>query len=323
MLELAFKGKIVERRGIEGADRIELATAVCGIGGKWRGVVPKGDFENVYVFLPDAELPQTEQFEFMRKYKFRVSQKKFKGVPSECLMLEAPTGEFKVGENITEEFGITKYIKPSTGFNGGEAIGDFPSFIPKTDEPNGQKVPWMLEALVGRPYMITLKIDGSSLTAYKKDDVPHVCSRNLELKDTPSSTYWRVARNEKLLDELKNGEAVQCEMCGPGIQKNRVGFSEKRGLIFDVYNFQTQQYVPRSEWPTYSMMKAELLKVGNKFNMTLDDLQDFAAQEKYALTGKPAEGIVVRATDNNGKCIDPFGYEVRLSFKIINLLYKD
>lgn len=331
---LVYKGKIIERAPIDGADRIELATAICGSGGKWRGVVPKGCSDSVDVFLPDALLPDIEAFEFMRKHHFRVKQRRFKGAPSECLMIES-TSESEIGTDLTEALGVTKYIKPSTGFKSGEALGDFPSFIPKTDEVNAQKVPWMIEQLQGRPYIITLKLDGSSTTVYKQNGVMHVCSRNLELKDTPGSAYWEAARSSGFEARFGDDMVVQCEMCGPGIQKNRLGLDRIRLYIFDVYNMISGKY-SKMDWP--GMFNGELAKYhggvrfpesaevpvvtwGDSFNMTLDDLQKIASEQTYP-SGHPAEGIVVRERGTDG-CTDPNGFKQRLSFKVINLLYND
>ena len=56
---LAIIGKIIATAPIDGADRIQQATVVCGTSGKWQGVVGKdisiGDI--VMVFLQDAILP--------------------------------------------------------------------------------------------------------------------------------------------------------------------------------------------------------------------------------------------------------------------------
>ena len=57
--KLAYIGRIIKTEPIEGADRIHLATAVCGSSGIWRGVTPKdmGIETVVVVFLPDESSP--------------------------------------------------------------------------------------------------------------------------------------------------------------------------------------------------------------------------------------------------------------------------
>ena len=41
---LCYVGRVQKLSPIDGADRIELAEVVCGDGGKWCGVVGKGQF---------------------------------------------------------------------------------------------------------------------------------------------------------------------------------------------------------------------------------------------------------------------------------------
>jgi RNA ligase (TIGR02306 family) len=325
---LVYVGKIIETKPIEGADRIHLVTAICGSGGKWRGVTPReiGVGDSVAVFLHDALLPEKPEYEFMRSRKFRVSQARFKGVPSECLILPY-SGENNIGKDITEELGIEKYSKPIDF--GGPLLpaGDFPSFLRKTDEVLAQKVPWMLEWMQGKRVGITLKLDGASLTAFKHDGRFGVCSRNFDLKEA-DSPYWRTVKGmgiDKILGDRNKELAIQGELCGPGIQKNPLGLSEHRIFVFDIYDFETGAYlnpafIPQNNfWEKLSVPRVALYEC---FDLTLDQLQELASQQKYPY-GNAAEGIVVRTLDEPW-CIDPdSGTHARASFKVLNLDYKE
>ena len=89
-MAVAYIGKVIKINPIKGADRIESLEVVCGQGGKWMGTAQKGLHQVddlVEVYLQDAILPQTDRFSFMDKYGYRVSMRKFKGVPSECLIM--------------------------------------------------------------------------------------------------------------------------------------------------------------------------------------------------------------------------------------------
>ena len=144
---MAVIGSIVETATIEGADRIQQAVVVCGASGKWTCVVGKdmavGD--TVTVFLQDAVLPPDPRWAFMEKHHWRVRMARFKGVPSECVIIPGAP-DMPAGTDLTEALGVTKYEKPIPAAMSGDAVGAFPSFIPKTDEPNFQTVPEMVAA---------------------------------------------------------------------------------------------------------------------------------------------------------------------------------
>jgi RNA ligase (TIGR02306 family) len=320
---LAYVGKIIETKPIEGADRIHLATAICGPGGKWRGVTPKeiGLGDPVVVFLHDAILPEQPEYEFMRSRKFRVSQARFKGVPSECLIMPYG-GDAEIGYDISSKAGVKKYEKP-IDFDGPLLpAGNFPSFLRKTDEVLAQKVPWMLEWMQGKRVGITLKLDGTSLTAFRHQGRIGVCSRNLELKEA-DNPYWRAVKQACIQNKLlwlREGHAIQAELCGPKIQKNPLGLTDHRLFIFDIYDIKNNEYLaPDKYW--WNDDTVPIVALRHSFDMSLDQLQELASQQKYQ-SGKPAEGIVVRTLDDPW-CVDPdTGARVRASFKVLNLDYR-
>lgn len=164
---MAVIGRIVETASIEGADRIQQAVVVCGASGKWTGAVGKdmavGD--TVTVFLQDAVLPPDPRWAFMEKHHWRVRMARFKGVPSECVIIPGAP-DMPAGTDLTEALGVTKYEKPIPAAMSGDAVGAFPSFIPKTDEPNFQTVPEMVEYLAEGNWYAAEKADGSSTTAW-------------------------------------------------------------------------------------------------------------------------------------------------------------
>ena len=137
MAKVAIVGKIVMIEAIKDADRIKLATVVCGDAGRWTGVVGLDHHigELVTVFLQDALLPEDERWAFMSKYHWRVRMARFKGCASECVIVKGAP-DMPIGTDLAEALGVKKYYKPLPESMLGEAIGNFPSFIPKTDEPN-------------------------------------------------------------------------------------------------------------------------------------------------------------------------------------------
>lgn len=323
-MKLAVIGRVVETAKISGADRIQQAFVDCGDAGRWTGVVGK-DIEAgnmVTVFLQDAVLPPDPRWAFMEKHKWRVRMARFKGVPSECVIIPVcfglESGIDHVGADITEALGVTKYSKPIPAGMAGDAVGPFPSFIPKTDEPNFQAVPELVEELRGQPYEARMKCDGSSCTAWRDDGGElHVASRNWELREFTATgaenVYWRAAR---LYDwsKLPPGVAMQFEVVGPGVQGNPMGLSRVEGRAFTAYSYKEHKRLPNHRLALIAsdvgIPLAPLIPMPPCFDLSDDHLRDLASVLKYH-NGKPAEGVVIRSPDQ------------RISFKVISLNYKD
>ena len=184
MRHLATIRKIKELRPIQNADRIEVAI----IDG-WECVVNKSDgfkVGNLVVYVEiDSVLPDKPEFEFMRKYKFRVKTIKLRGQVSQGLVLpmsilnsHQPLPETPEGSDVTDILGIKKYdpeaaqekvwwqklavqnkvvfpwwLKPfkrikfirNWWINKHKTVDDFPYFIRKTDEERIQNMPNLFE----------------------------------------------------------------------------------------------------------------------------------------------------------------------------------
>ncbi len=317
---LVYIGKIVAIEAIPNADQIVSATVVCGTGGKWRGVVRKAELglnDLCIVYLPDALIPESDDMRFMATSGWRVKMRRFRGAPSEVVITtiaEHNRMGFYVGQDLTSACGVTKYHKPVPAHLQGLAKGNFPGFIPKTDELNYQRHGELVDDLVGNPYYITEKADGSSTTAYRYKGEFGLCSRNLELERNENNGYWKVAQKYKVEEKLPEGIALQWETCGPGIQSNPMGLTEIDGFAFSGYNILEHRYL--------SMYQLSKLCNDLQFPMcpVLDEGDSFSKQGiellgegKYA-NGKQREGVVVRSQDNVGS--------VPISFKVINLGYE-
>ena len=147
MRKLASIQHIKNLEPIEGADAIEKAT-VLG----WQVVVKKGEYKvgdlTVYIEI-DSLLPETSDFEFMRKNKFRVRTIRLRGQVSQgiCFQPSILPPDFILDEDAdcTEALGIVKYEPPVPAHLAGIAKGRFPGFIPKTDETRVQVLQEVLE----------------------------------------------------------------------------------------------------------------------------------------------------------------------------------
>lgn len=317
---LVYVGKVVSLDPIENADFIACATVVCGAGGKWKGVIRKQDIaldDRCLVYLPDALIPKNEQMKFMESSGWRVKMRRFKGAPSEVVIMPLLGDKLQsayIGEDFTEICGVTKYHKPIPAHLQGKAKGHFPSFIPKTDELNYQRYGDLVEALHGDFYYITEKADGSSTTAYRYKGQFGLCSRNLELERNEENGYWKVAMKYQLEEKLPEGYALQWETCGPGIQSNPMELSEIDGFAFSAYKIDEHRYLEMTElWSLLDGLKfpsCRVLKVDSCFNK--EEVATLG-EGKYA-NGKEREGVVVRSQVNR--------YGKPISFKVINLNYE-
>jgi len=235
--KLATVRRISDIKPINGADMIELAV-VDG----WKVVVAKnanhkiGDM--VIYCEVDSFLPIKPEYEFLRKssYKkmgdeegFRLRTLKLKGVISQGLILplsvlNPPSTNIYVepfeGLDVTRMLGIVKYEPPIPAELAGKVKGSFPSFLVKTNEERCQNLSeeyqeWKFKS--NHKFYATEKLDGSSATFYFKDGEFGVCSRNLELLETEGNTFWKVARELKIEEKLREfgrNIAIQGELIG-------------------------------------------------------------------------------------------------------------
>jgi RNA ligase (TIGR02306 family) len=319
-MKLAVIGTVTAVHKIEGADRIHQAIVSCGDEGTWSGVVGKDInlFSRVIVFLQDAILQPSDRWEFMERHKWRVRMARFKGVPSECVIVQAEGAESLLldGDDVTEMFGVTRHEKPIPAAIAGDVRGNFPSFIPKTDEPNFQRVRDLEELMHGSDWVATLKYDGTSCTVWNDDDGMHVCSRNLELKEFTASgsgnVYWQAARKYGL-ERLPHGFALQFEVVGPGIQANPMGLTELEIAAFTLYSIAERR---RAHFGALvgicqdlEIPMASIVAAGSGFPGH-DAIRDMSSAAEYG-KNTPGEGLVFRDVNS------------LYSFKAISLDYKN
>jgi RNA ligase (TIGR02306 family) len=320
---LVWTGKITSLEDIPGADFIVQATVVCGAGGKWRGVVRKGDFLinwSCRVFLPDSILPEKEEYRFLEKNKWRVKMCRFKGAASEVLIMpdDHLSISLGIGIDVTNTYGVVKYFKPVPANLNGIAKGAFPSFLRKTDEINYQMHGDLVDKLAGQPFYITQKCDGNSTTAFRYKGEFGVCSRNLELLRDPENGYWKVAAKYHLEERLPEGFAIQFETCGPGIQSNPMGLKEIDGFAFSGWDIENRRYLDMHElWYLCDKLQMPMCDIVN-----YDDSFDPNCLKwigvGYYKNDNPQEGVVIRSQKN----IASPESDHPISFKVINLDYE-
>jgi len=275
---------------------------------------------------PDTVAAEKPEYEFLRKQGFRLKVSRFKGQVSQGLALPLavlPPGNHAVGDDVTALTGIRKYEKPLSPNLVGVAKGGFPSWMPRTDEPNLRSFPEALGEFTGRNCVITQKVDGTSATYYLRGGEFGVCTRNLELLDDPASMFWRLARNyhlQEALASLGGDFALQGEVHGEGIQGNHLAVKGKSLAVFNLFNIETHAYVGHGGLAEFCKahglpMVREVWR--GEFRFTLPELVEFANKQDYA-PSFPAEGIVIRPMEEARSRILESG---RLSAKIISERY--
>lgn len=321
--KLASIKRIDSISAIEGADLIEAVH----IGG-WTVVAQKamGYKPNDLVvyceidsFIPTEVAPfLTQAGHFPKEYKGikgeRLRTKKLKGVVSQGLLLplsvvsdnpmfNAEMLEYE-GADVSQLLNIQKW-EPPQEFQAANAKGNFPCFIPKTDQERIQNITRQYNDWFNTLALFekTEKLDGSSMTVYMYGDQVGVCSRNLELKEDMNNTFWATAYSSGSVEALKSryrNLALQGELIGPGIQGNKYNLTEHAYYIYDVFDIDKQKYllpVERQELVKELGLKHVPVLEGNSlWGNIQQELTD--AEGKSVLNNKTErEGIVFKSLD--------------------------
>ena len=315
----------------------------------WWVVVKKGEHQPgdklVYCEI-DSLLPERPEFEFLRPSSFkpaqtddtgavtlpagfRIKTARLRGQVSQgiCFPLSnlppgAPTEE---GADVTELLGVLKWEPPLPVGMAGKVKGPFPGFLPKTDETRVQVLETVLERNRGRTFYVTEKLDGTSFTGFLREGQFNICSRNLWMDEADESNVLvRVARGLKLEEKLRSARdqfgfdpAIQAEVIGPGIQKNKYGLPAVTLRVFNVLNVDAYRLLDHAGMLAF-LGEAGLESVPQlgplQLNHTVDELVAFSEGASELNPDVQREGVVLRPL------AEEYDEEIggRLSFKVIN-----
>jgi RNA ligase (TIGR02306 family) len=285
MRQLVTICTIDELLPIEGADLVQLAK-IKG----WQCVVKKSEFvvgDQCVYFEIDSHLPVRPEFEILRRNSFkrmgdregfRIRTIKLRGNLSQGLAL--PVSLFPELINISGDsdlsalLDVQKYEAAIPTELAGQVKGNFPNFIKKTDQERCQNM--YRDIFVDNfesQYEITMKLDGTSFTAFYVDGEDGVCGRNWELKlDDPKNEHNSLVRMyvdsglQAALRLFGKNYAVQGELLGPGIQKNREGLKSHKLFIFDIYDIDGGCYVS-------PMIRQEIFAILVGHDLNIDMIQ--------------------------------------------------
>ena len=332
--KLASIQTILSIAPIAGADKI-VVVKVLG----WECVALKEEFtvgSKCVYFELDSILPIAPWNAHLRKGSdinkpLRVKTIRLKGQLSQGLALPMtllPEGIYEVGQDVTELVGVKKYEPYVPAHLAGTVKGNFPSFLHKTDETRLQSVPNVLDEAIAMGLVLvgTLKMDGTSFTAYRRDADFGVCSRNLDLKETEDNAHWKIARKLKLEEILRSEDrnlAIQGEIVGPGIQSNRLGLTEQELHLFNLFDIDAGKHLGYEQLRKFGKKHGlSIVKmVGhNDFGIggttTVARMLEVASALNYD-NGTPAEGIVWRPMCE----VYSQALKGRMSFKVISNRY--
>lgn len=329
---------------IEGADAIEKIR-VLG----WWVVVKKGEFvqgDKVVYCEIDSLLPERPEFEFLRPscFKaaredtvsgtafpagFRIKTIKLRGQVSQgiCFPLSIlpPASPLEEESDVTSLLSIAKWEPPTPAGMSGRVKGDFPGFIPKTDEVRVQVLEKVLERHRGKTFYITEKLDGSSFTAFLREGEFGICSRNLLLDATDdnnlmtkvSNAYGLEEKFRQARDELGLDLALQAELIGPGVQKNRYGLKHVSLRAFNVIDIAANRLLPLEQMQQVAQrLGVEMVPMLGTLTLShsIDELVALSRDTSKLNPNIQREGIVLRPL------VEEYERELggRLSFKVIN-----
>jgi RNA ligase (TIGR02306 family) len=329
MRKLASIQLIRSLEAIEGADAIEKAT-VLG----WQLVVKKGEFQvgDLCVYCEiDSLMPERPEFEFLKPRGMRIKTIRLRGQVSQgiCFPLSILPDGIALEENTdcTDILGITKYEPPIPACLSGVVKGKFPSFIPKTDETRVQVLQQLLSKYKGEKCYISEKLDGSSATFYINNNEFGVCSRNLELLEDETNSFWKVARQmdiENKLRSLDGNYAIQGELVGEGIQGNKLRLKGQTALFFNAFDIDRFEYLSLDRFIQLCMQlqlpTVPIIKSDYELDDNIDTIVHLATIRSTLRPDTWAEGIVIRPlTEKIDMLLSNENFNNgRLTFKAIN-----
>jgi RNA ligase (TIGR02306 family) len=276
------------------ADRLELAR-IKG----WWCAVPKDQYKvnDIVVYIPpDAVLP-VELSDKIGVTKYlshgRVKTSKLRGSYSQGIIVSPETlqiSNYKIGEDVQELLGITKYeppFLPST--MGGIEIRCPSSFVQYTDIEHYKNYPNVLTS--GEEVVITEKIHGSSWRGSNINNVLYVGSHRRALQEDDSILYWKAAKLYDLKSILPNNSVFFGEVFGKGVQKLHY---DRKGIDIAFYDMIVDgRYVNFNELG-YFLTHNNLPSVPILFIGEWDTSLLTYATGKSAIAKHIKEGIVVK-----------------------------
>lgn len=302
----------------------------------WNVIVENNKYnvgEKVIYFEADALLPAKKKWtKGIKPKNLRIkSSKQYKEVFHGAIMkLDTLNNVEKFDlkpEELNEGFDLTGIMEVTKFEEDPEEVAKeqekkFPSeIIEKSDEIRLQSNPKYFEMFEGKEFYSSLKYDGSSGTYLIHPGTKKfmVCSRNQTIDiNEKKNIYWDAANKYDIktkLEKFGGKYAIQCEIYGPKINKNRLEEKEIKIAIFTIKNIKDNYYVDFKELvqvcKDMDLPMVEVIEEGIFKYKTVEEMVD-KSKGFYPNTKYPREGLVYRLKENWNKD------KIRASFKVIN-----
>ena len=275
---------------------------------------------------------------------FRIRNMRMAGLYSEGIVFPLSMFPFlcvKDGTDVTEALGIVKYdpelLEEQQGQKKKSWIRsliyrnqflskmlkwfttesrEWPTWASKSDETRAQNLGYIFEKYQGQEFYSTEKLDGQScLFGFVKNKF-YVCSRNMIVpkKSKQKSNHLEFAkahdvetRLKKMRKDLGFDFYLQGELCGPGIQGNKYGFTEPRFFVFnmravkpklpilgEVDSHYMSNHAMREYCREYGFEMVPLLE---SFKWAFKDMTELLAYAdgRSWFADTPREGVVIRS----------------------------
>ena len=347
--KLASVQKVKAIRPIEGADRIEVVQVL-----NWDCVAQKGLYDVgdlVIYFEIDSLLSDIPMLEWLKKSawsqklnKYKISTHKFRNQISQGLIIpirdltemynqingtSLSSIDYDEGDDLTGLLKIEKYEPPVSNGPLGEIISH-EWYVPKTDEERIQVcaenvLPEYMK-IDQNEWYASIKLDGTSCAAGLFEDTFLIGGRNQWYKGPNMYTetvkkYGDIETKAREYSEATGVYVVfQGELCGPGIQSNKLGLKEKAWFIFNVFVSTTGKIDSYEKLDLIGMLgmcerfglkHVPLVNAEDKFDFkatnnideTVENLLKYVDNFKYrtyfedASPNQIAEGLVFRMND--------------------------
>lgn len=242
------------------ADKLDIVT-VDG----WQCVAKRDEFkvgDLCIYFEIDSVLPEWEEFEFMKDRKYRVRTIKLRGELSQGLALPVSLFDNRIDTAYLDRVEDLDLLFEVKLFEPKEASKDshtwcenqesFPPYVPKTNQERIQNLTNRLDKWKDTPFIVTEKLDGSSMTLIIEEERDLICSRNLAYdlsKEYEDNRFVRFVSNRvyPTIKEWCKSKgyrlAFQGELIGEGVQKNPYKLVGNMWYIFDIYDLNTYVYL--------------------------------------------------------------------------------
>lgn len=329
MRKMASVRKITNLLPIEGADAIELAL-VDG----WQVVVKKDEFKvgelaiyfEIDSWVPNHIAPFLTKGKEPREYNGvkgeRLKTIKLRGQLSQglllsCAILPYPVDVHGEGTDVSEILGVQKWEAEVAATQGGKAVSNWPSIIPKTDQERVQNLRGVFESkILTDVFEISEKLDGSSATYYiDSDGVFHAMSRNVDLERDENNLWWKMSykydienkllslwSNDRFKEAFNKGLCIRGEIVGPGVNSNKLKLQEHDFYVFDLYDPAKAEYCPSNERlaivENLGLKHVPVHKEYVRYSCTFEGLIEFADGKSQLNPEVKREGIVLKSIND-------------------------